>query len=183
MSKIQNLSPLAESRVVLVTGGTRGIGAAIVRQFVEAGDHVEYCYHSRSDLSLDGVFNVCRAVSMSMIRAKSGVIINISSISGVFGNAGQANYSASKSGIIGLSKSLAKELGPFGVRVNVVAPGFIETDMTRDLTRQIDKLMKSVPLRRMGHSDEVAHSVAFLSSDQARYITGQTLGVDGGLVF
>jgi 3-oxoacyl-[acyl-carrier protein] reductase len=133
--------------------------------------------------NLDGVFNVCRAAVFGLMKRKSGVIVNISSISGVHGNATQSNYSASKAGIIGFSKALSKELGPFGIRVNVVAPGFIATDMTAGTDqKRIDRLLPAISLRRIGQPCEVAHLVSFMVSQRARYITGQVLQVDGGLV-
>jgi len=241
-------------RTVLITGGSRGIGEAIVDSFALKGDTVEFCYMSNSKLAdsivtrlteqgcqvratqvdvsnfedvsqwvknieergndidivvnsagitrdsavitmtpenwskvistnLDGVFNVCKIVSYSMMKRRKGVIINMSSVSGVFGNIGQSNYAASKSGIIGFSKSMAKEMGPYGVRVNVIAPGLIETDMTDAIGAKLEKIIKGVPLRRIGNTTDVADTVNFLASDSASYITGQTLGVDGGLVF
>jgi 3-oxoacyl-[acyl-carrier protein] reductase len=132
--------------------------------------------------NLEGVFNICKLVSFSMIKNRSGSIINMSSVSGVYGNIGQSNYAASKAGIIGFSKSLAKELGPFGIRVNVVAPGIIDTDMVNTVGLRLEKMIKGIPLRAVGTPKDVAMSVDFLASDRARYITGQTLGVDGGLV-
>jgi 3-oxoacyl-[acyl-carrier protein] reductase len=133
--------------------------------------------------NLDGVFHVCRSAVFSFMKRKSGSIINMSSIAGVFGNATQANYSASKAGIIGFSRALAKEVGPYGIRVNVVAPGFIRTDMTATLDpKRLEKVLATVPLRRAGEPEEVAHTVSFLASDRARYITGQVIQIDGGLV-
>lgn len=133
--------------------------------------------------NLDGVFNCCRAAVFGFMKRKRGCIVNVSSISGVYGNATQANYSASKAGVIGFSKALAKELGPYGVRVNVVAPGFIATDMTAAMDiKRLDKLIAQIPLRRIGHAEEVAEFVSFVASDRAAYITGQVLQIDGGLV-
>lgn len=135
------------------------------------------------DTNLTGVFNVCRTAAFAMLKRKRGAILNLSSVSGVYGNAGQANYSASKAGIVGLSRSMAKELGPKGIRVNVIAPGLIETDMTAALAAgQAQKIVDRAPIQRMGTADEVAKAVGFLCSDDASYITGQVLGVDGGLV-
>jgi 3-oxoacyl-[acyl-carrier protein] reductase len=133
--------------------------------------------------NLDGVFHVCRSAVFSFMKRKSGSIINVSSIAGVFGNATQSNYSASKAGIIGFSRALAKEVGPYGIRVNVVAPGFIRTDMTAALDqKRLDKVLATVPLRRAGEPEEVADTVSFLASDRARYITGQVIQIDGGLI-
>jgi 3-oxoacyl-[acyl-carrier protein] reductase len=131
--------------------------------------------------NLTGVFHTSRAAAKVMMKQRSGSIINISSVVGVYGNAGQANYAAAKSGLIGFSKTLAKELGPRGVRCNVVAPGFIETDMTHDLTHK-DQLLNAIPLKRFGQPSDIAATVKFLCNEGA-YITGQVLGVDGGLVF
>ena len=131
--------------------------------------------------NLTGIFHTCRAAAKVMMKQRSGSIINISSVVGVYGNAGQANYAAAKSGLIGFSKTLAKELGPRGVRCNVVAPGFIETDMTNDLSHK-EQLLNAIPLKRFGQPEDIAATVRFLCNEGA-YITGQTLGVDGGLVF
>ncbi len=242
------------NRVALVTGGSRGIGRAVVRRLAADGFDVAFCYradadaaravetevaatggcalavrtdvadlagvralvaatedrfggidllvtsagivrdnpfmmmseqdwHQVVDANLGGTFNACRSVIFEMMKRRSGVIVNIASIAGVYGNPTQANYSASKSGTIGLSKALAKEVGRYGIRVNVVAPGFIDTDMTAALPEKVRaEALRRIPLRRLGAADEVADLVAFLASDRARYITGAVLQIDGGLV-
>ena len=125
----------------------------------------------------------CKSAARTMMRKRSGSIVNITSVVGIAGNGGQTNYAASKAGIIGLTKSLAKELAARGVRVNAVAPGFVETDMTADLADEIkSRAIEAIPLGRMGATEDIARAVAFLASDDASYITGQTLVVDGGMV-
>ncbi|MGE0481077.1 MAG: 3-oxoacyl-[acyl-carrier-protein] reductase [Phycisphaerae bacterium] len=132
--------------------------------------------------NLRAAFWLTRAVSRHMVRARRGRIINITSVSGVAGNAGQANYAAAKAGLIGLTKSVAKELGKRGITCNAVAPGFIETDMTDVLPDKLKEQVKSmIPLARFGTSDEIAGVVAFLAGSAAAYVTGQVLLVDGGL--
>lgn len=134
------------------------------------------------DTNLKSAFNFCQAVSSIMLKQRYGRILNLSSISGVVGMAGQANYSASKAGLIGLSKSLAKELGSRNITVNVLAPGIIETDMTGVLTEDYrKKLLEQIPLQRFGQVKELAQVAAFLLSDEAQYITGQVIQIDGGL--
>jgi 3-oxoacyl-[acyl-carrier protein] reductase len=134
------------------------------------------------DTNLDGVYHVCRSVVFAMMKRRNGVVVNISSVAGVYGNATQTNYSAAKAGIIGFTKALAKETARYGIRANVVAPGFIETDMTSGLTDKArEKALKSVPLGRMGTADEVADLVAYLASDRAGYITGSVFQIDGGI--
>lgn len=133
--------------------------------------------------NLYGTFHLCRAATSGLIKNQAGVILNVSSVAGVTGNRGQANYSAAKGGISALTLTLAKELGPFGIRVNAVAPGFIETDMTSDLPPKAKQLVRrSVPLRRFGSVSNVASLVTFLCSPQASYITGQIIRIDGELV-
>lgn len=132
------------------------------------------------DTNLKGAFNMIRACYSGFIRKKSGRIINISSVSGIMGNAGQANYSASKAGVIGLTKSVARELASRGITCNAVAPGFIQTDMTENLGDN-NPLLNSIPLGRMGKPEDIAAAVAFLASDSSAYITGEVLKVDGGL--
>jgi len=238
---------------VLITGGTRGIGRALVGAFAQAGARVAFTYRSSVDeaeaivddlteqgvnalaiqgdvadtdaaqdtvqqvldawdtldvlvnnagitrdglllrlqeddwdavmaTNLKGVFNFCKAAYRPMMRQRGGKIINISSVVGVMGNPGQTSYAASKAGIIGFSKSLAKELGSRSVTVNVVAPGFVETDMTEALSESAQEAMlDAVPLGRPAHPQDVASSVLFLASSAAEYITGHVLHVDGGL--
>ncbi|RMH50644.1 MAG: 3-oxoacyl-[acyl-carrier-protein] reductase [Bacteroidetes bacterium] len=240
-------------RTVLVTGGTRGIGRAIVDAFAEAGARVAFTYRSSTseaealkqhleaqgtealafqsdaasatsaqevvdavlaawgrldvlvnnagitrdglmlrlteedwdaviNTNLKSVFNFARAAYRPMMKQRSGAIVNISSVVGVMGNPGQTNYAASKAGIIGFSKSLAKELGRRGVTVNVVAPGYVATDMTAELSEQArEAMLGAVPLGRPAHPEDVAHAVLFLASPAAAYITGHVLHVDGGL--
>lgn len=135
------------------------------------------------DVNLKGAFNTIKFAASVMLKQKSGKIVNLSSVVGVMGNAGQANYAASKAGLIGLTKSVAKELAPRGVTVNAIAPGFIESDMTEVLTDKVKDMMKAViPLKKFGKADDVAELVAFLASDKANYITGQVLNIDGGMV-
>lgn len=132
--------------------------------------------------NLKGCFNTIRHMSRYFLKQRAGKIINISSVSGILGNAGQANYSASKAGVIGLTKAVARELASRGINVNAVAPGFVETDMTDALSDSVKENLKSqIPLGKIGHSQDIAKAVAFLASPDANYITGQVLSVDGGM--
>ncbi len=235
-------------KVALVTGGSRGIGAAISRELARGGAKVAVNYRSGQeaaeavageiggvavgadvgdpaeaaalvervegelgdldvlvnnagitrdtliarmsdedwatviDTNLRGTFNTCRAVSRKMLRRRSGAIVNLSSVVGIHGNPGQANYAASKGGIIGLTKALARELGARGVRVNAVAPGYITTELTGVLSEEMTGLiLANTPLGRLGSPEDVAAAVRFLCSDEAAFITGDVLLVDGGL--
>ena len=135
------------------------------------------------DTNLKGVFNCTKAAQRVMIKQRYGRIVNITSVAGLAGNAGQTNYAASKAGLVGFTKSLAKEIGVRNITVNAVAPGFVETDLTRELPADLkEAAVKMTPLGRWGTCEDVACAVAFLASDEASFITGQTLSVDGGMV-
>lgn len=240
-------------RTVLVTGGSRGIGRAIVEAFVDAGARVAFTYRSAAeeadrlqadlvsrgaevmaiqgdagepevatgaveqvlsrwsaidvlvnnagitrdnlllrlseddwdvviDTNLKSVFNFCKAVYRPMMKQRSGRIINLSSVVGVTGNPGQVNYAASKAGIIGLTKSLARELGSRSITVNAIAPGYVDTDMTTRLPEPVrEGILNAIPLGRTARSEEIAGAALFLASDAAAYITGHVLHVDGGM--
>ena len=237
-----------EGKVALVTGGSRGIGAAISRELGSAGARVAVNYRSGKEAAeevasevggialaanvgdpaeakdlierveselgevdvlvnnagitrdtliarmsdeeweevietnLRGTFNTCRAVARKMLRRRSGAIVNMTSVVGLHGNPGQANYAASKAGIIGLTKALARELGSRGVRVNAVAPGYIATELTDVLSEEIrGAILGNTPMGRLGSPEDVAAAVRFLCSDEAAFITGDVLLVDGGL--
>ncbi len=241
---------LLKDKVVLITGGSRGIGEAIVRKFVAQGAKVAFTYNSSAERSnalvaelgegvkayqsdaanfqasealvkqvlvdfgrvdtlinnagitkdtlmlrmseeqwdavihtnLKSVFNLTKQVLRPMLKQRSGSIINMSSVVGVFGNAGQANYAASKAGIIGFSKSIAKEVGSRGIRCNAIAPGFIETDMTQELDEKVKAaFLSSIPMKRLGTGEEVAEACLFLASDLSKYISGQVISVCGAL--
>ncbi len=244
---------LLSGKTAIVTGASRGIGAAIAKQLCEVGANVVLCSRSTESIAqtadvlndkgytihamaadiskkedvealvettiaefsqidilvnnagitrdmllmrlkdedwdavlqtnLTGTMYCTRAVLRPMIRQKSGRIINISSVIGLMGNPGQASYAAAKAGIIGLTKTTAKEVGTRGITVNAIAPGFITTDMTAKIPEELqDKLLELIPLQNFGTPDDIADTVCFLASDAARYITGQTIQVDGGMV-
>ncbi len=140
-------------------------------------------FESVIDVNLVGTFNVTKNVIPYMMKARNGKIVNISSVVGISGNAGQTNYSASKAGIIGFTKSLAKEVASRNINVNAVAPGFIQTDMTNVLKDEIkEEISKNIPLKRMGTARDVANLVSFLVSENSNYITGQVINVDGGML-
>ncbi len=243
---------LLAGKRVLLTGGSRGIGKAMVEAFVAQGARVLFTYRSSAEAAkalesqlggpsvamavqsdaasydqaeklvqraleemggidvlvnnagitkdalllrmteeqwdavlqtnLKSVFNLTRHAVRPMMKQRNGVIINISSVVGLFGNAGQANYAASKAGIIGFTKSVAKELGSRNVRCNAIAPGFVQTEMTEQLPKEtVEQFLNNVPLRRFAAPEEIADVAVFLASDMARYITGQVLSVCGGL--
>ena len=135
------------------------------------------------DVNLKGTFLCCKYFGKQMMKKKQGKIVNISSVIGVMGNAGQVNYAASKAGVIGVTKSLAKEFAPRGINVNAIAPGFIETEMTKKLDEEtIENYLKGIPLGKLGSPSDVAELVSFLSSDNANYITGQIINIDGGMI-
>jgi 3-oxoacyl-[acyl-carrier protein] reductase len=242
---------LLDGKIALITGGSRGIGAAIVRKFVAEGAKVAFTYarsvgpaealvaelgadnckayqsdaadfaasaelvkavtadfgnygilinnagitrdtlilrmsedqwDSVMNNNLKSIFNLTKHSLRPLMKSGEGSVINMSSIVGVTGQAGQANYAASKAGIIGFSKSLAKEMGSRNLRCNVIAPGFIQTDMTDELPEELKQsYLNNIPLKRLGQADEIAKACVFLASDLSSYVNGQVLGVDGGL--
>ncbi len=140
-------------------------------------------FDSVIDINLKGAFNCTKHVSAIMLKQRRGRIINISSVSGLTGNAGQVNYSSAKAGILGMTKAVARELASRGVTCNAVAPGYIQTDMTDVLSEKVkDNITSTIPLKRLGNPEDVANAVAFLASEEASYITGQVINVDGGMV-
>lgn len=140
-------------------------------------------WHAVISTNLDGVFNMTQLVGALMMRAKKGAIVSLSSVVGLSGNAGQANYAASKAGVIGLTKSAAKELGSRGVRVNAIAPGFIQSDMTDVLPEEVKRgMLSQIAMKRCGQPEEIANIASFLASDAASYITGQVIVADGGML-
>ncbi|QPJ85496.1 3-oxoacyl-[acyl-carrier-protein] reductase [Sarcina sp. JB2] len=140
-------------------------------------------FESVLDVNLKGVFNTTKLITPIMMKQRAGKIINISSVVGLVGNAGQCNYAASKAGVIGFSKSIARELAPRGVNINVVAPGYIDTDMTNGLSDKVkESILQTIPMKKMGSTKDVANLVLFLSSSLSDYITGQVINVDGGMV-
>lgn len=244
---------LLQDKVAIITGGSRGIGAAIVKKFAEQGAKVAFTYRSSAEKSnalvaeieaaggtakayqsdassfeqagelvkavlkdfgqidvvinnagitkdnlmlrmseeqwdsvvetnLKSVFNLTKHVLRPMLKARKGSIINMSSVVGVFGNAGQANYAASKAGIFGFTKSIAKEVGSRSIRCNAIAPGFIATDMTEQLNDKVKEgFLAGIPMKRLGQGEEVADVCVFLASDMSAYVSGQTISVCGGL--
>ena len=165
---------------IIEAGGRAHIYKCNVADFKECENFVK---EITAKFNLNGAFHMIRFVSRQMLKQKSGRIINMASVVGVSGNAGQANYAASKAGVIGLTKSAAKELASRGITVNAIAPGYISTDMTGQLKDEVKaQIASAIPLGTLGDPEQVAYAAAFLASDQASYITGQVLHVDGGMV-
>lgn len=180
LKEVENLVSVAKERFgnvdIMVNNAGITKDTLILRMKEEDFDSV-------IDVNLKGVFNCLKAITPIMVKQKHGKIISISSVVGISGNAGQVNYAASKAGIIGMTKSLAKEVGSRGINVNAVAPGFIETDMTDALGDKFkEEAKKSIPLKKLGKPEDVANVVAFLASESSDYVTGQVIQVDGGML-
>lgn len=180
-------SPTSIAQAVSQLENTVGIPAILVNNAGITADNLFLRMKTEEwskviNTNLTGTYSLIHECIRSMVKQRFGRIVNISSVVGIMGNAGQANYAASKAGIIGLTKSIARELGSRGITANVVAPGFIDTDMTKVLNgEQQAKLIEQIPVQRMGQPEEIAHAVAFLVSPEAAYITGETLHVNGGM--
>ena len=180
LQEVENLVAVAKERFgnidIMVNNAGITKDTLILRMKEEDFDSV-------IDVNLKGVFNCLKSITPIMVKQKHGKIISISSVVGISGNAGQVNYAASKAGIIGMTKSLAKEVGSRGITVNAVAPGFIETDMTDALGDKFkEEAKKNIPLKRLGSAEDVANVVAFLASESSDYVTGQVIQVDGGML-
>jgi len=180
LQEVENLVSVAKGRFgnidIMVNNAGITKDTLILRMKEEDFDSV-------IDVNLKGVFNCLKAITPIMVKQKHGKIINLSSVVGITGNAGQVNYSASKAGVIGMTKSLAREVGSRGINVNAVAPGYIETDMTEALgDKYKEEMKKNIPLKRLGKAEDVAEVVAFLASESSNYVTGQVIQVDGGML-